>query len=284
MFKNNIIIIVMMISICNCRLLSQELDTIYHYTNMDSLDGITVLAAVTNLGVRITPAENWMDYNINKIEFFVYNPSEHVSWFEINNPDSGSHPGSTYKKYWVSFNDTSQSHPRWYSYNFSAVDSVENFSEEFWLTGDALFRTHFSNSNSGNTFVYWLYSYPCAPCWSDYSTNDITIRAILESADTTVSVADDNSLSGKIDSYMLDNHPNPFNPITTIHYELPQRSDIQITIFDLMGRKVTTLLSKTQEAGPQQVQWNATNVPSGMYFYQIRAGEYVQTRKMVLLK
>jgi len=79
-------------------------------------------------------------------------------------------------------------------------------------------------------------------------------------------------------------YPNPFNPITTIRYQLPQRSDVQITIYDLRGKEVTTLVSKTQEAGIQSVQWNAANFPSGMYFYQIRAGEYVQTRKMVVLK
>jgi len=83
---------------------------------------------------------------------------------------------------------------------------------------------------------------------------------------------------------IFQNYPNPFNPITTIQYELPQRTDVKIAIYDLLGREVTTLLSETQEAGYKSVQWNASNVPNGMYFYQIRAGEHVQTRKMVLLK
>ncbi len=91
------------------------------------------------------------------------------------------------------------------------------------------------------------------------------------------------------------NYPNPFNPTTTIQYELPQRSDVQITIYNLLGREVTTIVSETQDAGYQSIQWNASNVSSGMYFYQIRAqlrstsydgqaDEYVQTRKMVVLK
>jgi len=80
------------------------------------------------------------------------------------------------------------------------------------------------------------------------------------------------------------NYPNPFNPFTTIQYDLPNRSDIQITIYDLMGRKVTTLISETQGAGFKSVKWDATNVTSGMYFYQIKAGEFVQTKKMILLK
>lgn len=93
------------------------------------------------------------------------------------------------------------------------------------------------------------------------------------------------------------NHPNPFNPTTTIKYELPQRSIVQITIYDLLGGKVTTLVSEKQSAGNKSVIWNATNnrgqlVSAGVYFYQIRvqdpnaigAGDLVQTRKMILIK
>ena len=83
---------------------------------------------------------------------------------------------------------------------------------------------------------------------------------------------------------LYQNYPNPFNPITTIRYELPKRSEVQIMIYDLLGRRVTTLVSENQDAGYKSIQWDASNVSSGMYFYQIRAGEFVQTRKMVLLK
>ncbi len=99
------------------------------------------------------------------------------------------------------------------------------------------------------------------------------------------------SLNTEHDHYIIpkeftlyQNYPNPFNPTTTIQYELPQRSDVQITIYDLLGREVTTLVSQTQDAGYKSVQWNASQVSSGMYFYQIRAGNYLQTKKMVVLK
>ncbi len=91
-------------------------------------------------------------------------------------------------------------------------------------------------------------------------------------------------------SYILyQNYPNPFNPITTIQYELPQRSDVQITIYDLLGRKVTTLVTEIQDAGYKSLQWDATNdkgqpVSAGVYFYRIHIGEFVQTRKLVLLR
>jgi len=88
------------------------------------------------------------------------------------------------------------------------------------------------------------------------------------------------------------NYPNPFNPVTTINYYLSEAGNVRLGIYDILGRQVMQLTDDFQEAGYKSVQWDATNVPSGMYFYQIRvhdpdavgAGEYVQTRKMVLLK
>ena len=89
--------------------------------------------------------------------------------------------------------------------------------------------------------------------------------------------------------YLHSNYPNPFNPITTLRYELPGQAQVTLTVYDLMGREVTQLVNTTQEAGYRSVQWNATDmhgkpVSAGVYLYQIRAGEFIQTRKMVLLK
>jgi hypothetical protein len=85
------------------------------------------------------------------------------------------------------------------------------------------------------------------------------------------------------------NFPNPFNPSTTIRYELPEEAMVNVTIFDMMGRKIRTLVSSQQTAGYKSVQWNATNddgspVSAGIYLYTINAGEFKQTKKMVLLK
>jgi hypothetical protein len=91
------------------------------------------------------------------------------------------------------------------------------------------------------------------------------------------------------DFRFFQNYPNPFNPVTTLRYNLPEDGLINITIYDIMGRVVSNLVSSQQNAGYKSVQWNANNsagqpVSAGVYLYQIRAGEFVQTRKMVLLK
>ena len=85
------------------------------------------------------------------------------------------------------------------------------------------------------------------------------------------------------------NYSNPFNPITSLRYDLPEQTQVILTIYDLMGREVTQLVNTTQEAGYKSVHWNATDmrgkpVSAGVYLYQIRSGEFVQTKKMVLLK
>jgi len=91
-------------------------------------------------------------------------------------------------------------------------------------------------------------------------------------------------------SYNLYNaYPNPFNPATTLRYDLPEESFVSITVYDMIGRVVNNLVSSQQRAGYKSVQWNATNnlgepVSAGMYIYMIQADEFNQTKKMVLLK
>ena len=84
-------------------------------------------------------------------------------------------------------------------------------------------------------------------------------------------------------------YPNPFNPVTSLSYDLPYNSVVKITVHDMMGRVVKTLVNDSQTAGFKSVQWNATNdknepVSAGLYLYTIQAGKFRQTKKMVLLK
>ena len=88
---------------------------------------------------------------------------------------------------------------------------------------------------------------------------------------------------------LLQNYPNPFNPVTTLRYELSQESFVNITIYDMLGNVVKSIVSQNQNPGYKSVQWNATNnqgqpVSTGLYFYTIQAGDFIQTKKMLLLK
>ena len=80
------------------------------------------------------------------------------------------------------------------------------------------------------------------------------------------------------------NYPNPFNPSTTIEYSVPERASVEIKVLDVLGREVTTLLNEEKPAGAYTVRWDADGVASGVYFYRLKAGRFVQTREMVLMR
>ena len=108
-----------------------------------------------------------------------------------------------------------------------------------------------------------------------------------------ISVFDNSSVGIKrIDNFSLNNiynYPNPFNPITTLRYDLSEDAFVKITVYDMLGKLVSNLLNTNQYSGNKSVKWNATNnqgqrVSAGVYFYTIQVGEFRQTKKMVLLK
>jgi hypothetical protein len=80
------------------------------------------------------------------------------------------------------------------------------------------------------------------------------------------------------------NYPNPFNPTTQISFELPQAMQVKLTVFDMLGREVSTLVNSTAKAGLSTVNWNAANASSGIYYYRLQAGNSVVTKKMTLIK
>jgi hypothetical protein len=95
---------------------------------------------------------------------------------------------------------------------------------------------------------------------------------------------DENNSHLPQDYNLSQNYPNPFNPSTKIKYSIPQLSQVQIKVFDLLGNEIETLINKEKPAGTYEITWGAENLASGVYIYQLRAGDFVQTNKMLLLK
>ena len=91
-------------------------------------------------------------------------------------------------------------------------------------------------------------------------------------------------VSGVIKDFELYNYPNPFNPSTTISYRLRTGNRIKLTIFDILGHEITTLVDEQQAAGAYSVSFNASQLAGGVYFYRLQAGQNIQTRKMLLVK
>ena len=80
------------------------------------------------------------------------------------------------------------------------------------------------------------------------------------------------------------NYPNPFNPSTKISFTLPQTANVKLSVFNLLGEKVAELVNEIKSAGFYEVDFNGTDLTSGMYLYRLEAGEFVSTRKMTLIK
>jgi hypothetical protein len=80
------------------------------------------------------------------------------------------------------------------------------------------------------------------------------------------------------------NYPNPFNPTTTIKFELPKSSQVRLSVYDMLGREVSLLVNEKREAGVHEVKFDASKLASGVYFYRMQAGDFVLTRKLLLLR
>ena len=126
--------------------------------------------------------------------------------------------------------------------------------------------------------------------WSDGRSGDFQIY-FSEATFDTITVHIDSKEPSIIynDSHLYPAYPNPFNPNTTIRYDLPEDEFVTITVYDMLGNVVSNLVNTNQSSGYKSVQWNATKntgqpVSAGLYLYSIEAGDFRQTKKMVLLK
>jgi len=96
-------------------------------------------------------------------------------------------------------------------------------------------------------------------------------------------VGDNNTLA-PTEFTLLQNYPNPFNPSTKITYSVPQTEKVELRVYDVLGKEVATVVNEVKTAGKHEVVFNASNIPSGVYFYTIKAGQYCASRKMVIMK
>ena len=121
--------------------------------------------------------------------------------------------------------------------------------------------------------------------WQDDRSSDWDIFCPVINYENSNVVKVENKKSELPVAYgLMQNYPNPFNPTTTINYSLPKSQNVKIEIYDMLGRKVKTLVDGYTEAGYHSVYFNASGLSSGIYIYRIIAGNFIQTKKMLLLK
>ena len=181
------------------------------------------------------------------------------------------------------------------------IDDLGNITR-YWFTGDPVSGEGWIDSDYGDIRVFESFGpIDLAPGDSNeiiaavvIGQGDSTSRGITELREKmlhvrtlhgiTVGVKPDD-IELPSDYRLAQNYPNPFNPLTNIRYSLPVRSDVILIIYNLRGQEVARLIDgEERPAGVHTAVWDASSAASGLYFYRLTAGDYVKTRKMVLLK
>ncbi|MGD8782712.1 MAG: GLUG motif-containing protein [Ignavibacteria bacterium] len=137
-----------------------------------------------------------------------------------------------------------------------------------------------SEMKTQSTFTDWDFTDVWQIVGGD-GANYPTLREI----DIVTGVEDNNlSLELPLEFTLEQNYPNPFNPSTVINYHLSEHSKVELKVYDILSREIAVLVNKEQAAGNYTVNFNASSLSSGVYFYQIKTGKYLETRKMLLLR
>ncbi len=139
-------------------------------------------------------------------------------------------------------------------------------------------------NNKGYVQLLWRYYYTGDRMDEESGQrSEMAVSAIKVEASVAISLNDEKT--DIPDSYQLAaNYPNPFNPSTVINYQLPENNHVRLEVFDITGRRVAILVDNHQREGRYQTTFDATGLASGIYIYRMQAGEFVQTRQMVLVK
>lgn len=113
--------------------------------------------------------------------------------------------------------------------------------------------------------------------------NDASAQNLFDTNFSSIEGIYDNIIS-KINYNLYQNYPNPFNPSTALNYSISEQSNVSIKIYDVLGNVIFTLVNENKPKGNYKVEFNADNLSNGIYFYQMKSNEFIQTRKMLLLK
>lgn len=149
-------------------------------------------------------------------------------------------------------------------YDYLIDEGDDNWTAHFMFFTDVIPGVSLFDENSESEESFWSY------------------ETVTFSATPTTSVNDNEELATTFS--LEQNYPNPFNPSTTIKYSVPQVSEVSLKVYDVLGKEVATLVDAQQAQGTYQVNFDASNLASGMYIYTIKAGSFVSSKKMLLMK
>ena len=153
------------------------------------------------------------------------------------------------------------------------IDTTDQFTTAFIDSAIADTSYTYSNIEMGKNY-WWRVKSGNSVGWSNYSETRMFTSLIT-------SIQNENL---PIEFSLSQNYPNPFNPKTKIKYTIKEKVNVNLSIYDILGRETLQLVNKKQNPGKYEVQINAANLPSGLYFYKLSAGDFSSIKKMILIK
>jgi hypothetical protein len=173
-------------------------------------------------------------------------------------------------------------------------NGARSFNQVISLMYDTLSTVYYESSDSGLVAYYRFDQLEDLGINSDGADDirDLSVNAnhgdtqgdpnlVISDAMTWIAESDPQLAN---EFWLGQNYPNPFNPRTTIKYQLAKQSEIELSVYNLLGQKIAVLLKTVQVAGNYELEFNAGNLPSGIYYYRIEAGEYHDVKKMIIIK
>jgi Concanavalin A-like lectin/glucanases superfamily/Secretion system C-terminal sorting domain len=250
-----------------------------------------------------------MTYSGDKVTFYMHNVFSGVSLVSASSVPlhqythvAATYDGSTAKLYINGVLDTSKSVSSpvsnsngifYLAHNpdrFDVISPFKGIIDEFRIWNIARTESEIQstmnqelNGNEPGLVGYWKFDEGQGLTTADATSNgdDGTINGAVWIPGIT-GVENENKLPETFS--LSQNYPNPFNPSTTIKYSLPFSGFVTIKVYDVLGNEITTLVNEDEPSGNHSVQFNATSFSSGLYFYSLQSGNFIETKKMLLLK
>ena len=165
------------------------------------------------------------------------------------------------------------------------AQKIDVLGNKLWVNNDILIMSHspydetkvITDGNDG-AIVVWRID----PPWGGVYAQQISKYGNL--GEIIITVSEDNGNDYPAKYYLAQNYPNPFNPITKIKYSISQPSFVVLKVYDILGNEIETLVNEEQPSGFYEVEFDAASISSGVYFYQLQAGDFISTKRLVLLK
>ncbi len=254
-------------------------DTLYSYPDTTTFynTSVIVVGDITNLAVKFSVDSTWENYQIEKIIFSVPDGVDTIGWSYLRISIGDFPEDSLLYTHQVFFNEIS------HFPDYSIITPVQTITisnnNNFYLSSSLLYFLSISQDLGyavPGQFAYWFSLIE----WIEYVPFYFNLKVVVKKNVTSV---DDLTLL-PTEFQLHQNYPNPFNPATTISWQTPVSGWQTIKIYNSLGEEIETLVDEYKPAGMYKVQFTVNNLPSGVYFYQLRAGEFVQTKKMILMK